>query len=136
MSLLAFLTPVAIGLHLHSAHIPERDYQNNGNTGLYLAGEKWQAGVYENTIERTTVYAAYKHRAFGLDWMLGAATGYQIRHRNGEVSGWSRSYVTPMAGVSYLAPVSVLGLSPRIFFAPAFGKHSNVLHFSVEHKFK
>jgi hypothetical protein len=132
MSLTA-LACCTIGLHLYSHHFPERDYQINANSGIYLRAENWQAGIYRNTIDRTTLYAAYSKPAGPFDLMAGLATGYQIRYRNHEKSGFSRSYLAPMAGISYAPQIKLLGARPRVFFAPGFGGSSNVLHLSVEY---
>lgn len=69
---------VSLGLHLGSAHLPERDDQNNRNLGVYARGEQWQAGVYRNTLDRTTVYAAgVMPLGGGIEVLAGAGTGYK-----------------------------------------------------------
>lgn len=69
----------SIGLHVASVHVPQRAHHNNDNTGLYFKGEHWQAGMYRNSIDRTTAYAAYVHPVGGFDLMLGLASGYSKR---------------------------------------------------------
>lgn len=131
MSLLA-ATAITIGLHLQSRHFPAHDYQRNRNEGIYLRAESWQVGTYRNTLDREAVYASYIKPVGPVDLMLGASTGYQIRTRDGQTSGFSHNYLAPMAGASYLVPVKLMGVSPRIFFSPGMCGASSVLHLSIE----
>lgn len=69
----------SMGVHLASVHVPARDYHNNRNVGLYFKGDNWQAGMYRNSIDRITAYAAYVHPVGGFDLMIGVASGYQTK---------------------------------------------------------
>ena len=155
------LKPVAMGLHLHSAHFPAKDSHQNRNRGLYVRGDSYQLGYYVNTYDRDTFYAAYVHKLGPVDLLAGVASGYQrkcnsytvqtgeqlhITKHKGEYSktttpvyeqrescaGFSRSVLTPMAGLSIASPVSVLGATPVLFVAPGFGRAASVLHLSVQ----
>lgn len=128
----------SMGVHLASVHVPARDYHNNRNVGLYFKGANWQSGVYRNSIDRTTAYAAYVHPVVAFDLMLGVASGYARRctKTTEDCKGFSRGAMAPMAGVSYLAPYRVLGAAPRLFIAPGIGKSSTVAHISFEWSLK
>lgn len=40
--------PLSIGLHLHSIHLPQREWMNNSNTGIYaLAGNLGTLAAYD-----------------------------------------------------------------------------------------
>jgi hypothetical protein len=89
---------LTLGVHLGSAHLPERDDQNNRNLGLYANGEHWQAGVYRNTLKRTTVYAAGKFAlGAGIDMLVGVGTGYKRECEEVTVvtGRWERIEVQP-----------------------------------------
>lgn len=155
------LKPTAFGLHLQSAHFPAKDSHENRNRGFYVRGESYQVGAYTNTYGRDTFYAAYVHKLGPVDLLVGAASGYakkcntysvktgeklHITKHKGEYSktttpvyeqrescaGFSRGYLTPMAGLSIASPWSVLGATPVLFAAPGFGKAASVLHISVQ----
>jgi len=151
-------TALAIGLHVQSMHMPSKPEHNDRNVGVYLKGESWQVGAYRNTLRRNTLYASYVHHAYGLDWHVGLASGYQKKCQEDRAlrtqrvvidgqeyvaqwteywqtcHGWSRGAVAPVGGVSYLFP-EVLGAKPRLFFAPGLKGSSSVLHLSIERAF-
>jgi hypothetical protein len=121
------LTLAAIGLHLASYHSDRPTRQdvvteyNNVNPGLYVKSEcGLMAGVYRNSIERTSVYLGYAYEPRGLPVFVSAAvsTGYY-------------DTVTPivMAGVK-------IGQF-RIGYIPKFSKmnDTHVVHLMFERKF-
>lgn len=134
------------GLHLASVHVPSRDYQRNVNPGLYVRLDSGiTAGVYRNTLGRTTVYGGYTFEwgPFGLT--LGAATGYQKHavpvpceraHYVGctRIDGVSNAVLVPMVAPSVRLP-EVAGLTPRLSIIPGLAGSANVLHLSVERSF-
>lgn len=142
------------GVHVASAHLPNRDDQNNQNVGLYIRHSGVQAGFYRNTINRTTAYLGYVHSFGPVDLMGAMASGYKkkcsryttdvvgqrspVYERTAtsatvseECTGFASDTLVPLVTLSYKAP-EVLGLTPRISFIPSIGKHSNVLHLSFE----
>ena len=109
-----------IGLHLASAHMPERHF-NNTNPGLYYrSDEGWTAGAYRNSLRRTSDYAGYTW-----EWGRLAVTG-------GAVTGYAQS-VQPLL-VPSVVLLSVQGVSARLAFIPRVEKRieSHVLHLMVE----
>jgi hypothetical protein len=135
MSLISALTPAAIGLHLMSQHMPQND-QSNRNPGVYVITEGGQiAGTYTNSHSRRTLYVGQTFKAGPVDVGVVLASGYDIRcSSEGNCRGFSKHRVTPLAALTYSVPVSVFGLSPRIWVAPGMGKASTVIHLSLEMK--
>ena len=129
---LSAIAAVTIGMHIHSLHIPERDYQNNVNPGLYIRVNDWQVGAYHNTNERTSAYIGKAYHFGEIDVMPALMYGYQKRKVGKEVSGFSRGAITPVLAISYALP-KVGGLTPRLTVMPPAPKHSTVLHLSVEY---
>jgi hypothetical protein len=132
---LAFLAPVAIGLHIGSAHLPDRG-QTDTNPGIYARTASGLVyGGYRNSYRRTTVYVGQSFAVGPVDLTLALGTGYQRKCADG--NGFTRTYLAPIAAVSYLVPVDLLGARPRIHFAPAWGgKSSTVFHISAEWSIK
>ena len=65
-----------IGFHLLSWHIPAANY-NNVNPGIYYRlAEGPVAGIYRNSLRRTSVYAAYTLHYGRFDLTAGVVTGY------------------------------------------------------------
>ncbi len=153
-----------IGVHLNSVHMPSKDHHNNVNRGLYVRGESYQAGFYVNSINRFAPYAAYVHKVGPVGLLIGMAGGYQrkctvstkqvgeklvvtknddgivkttypILESREDCRGFSRGYLTPMAGLSIKSPVSVLGATPVLFVAPGFGKAASVASVAIQFKF-
>jgi hypothetical protein len=109
-----------LGLHLASAHLPQRHF-NNTNPGLYYrSDEGWTAGAYRNSLRRTSAYAGY---TWG--WGRLAVTG-------GAVTGYADN-VQPLL-VPSVVLLSVQGVSARVAFIPRVEKRigSHVLHLMVE----
>lgn len=141
-----------IGLHLLSNHLPEKPYQNNHNLGLYVESRNgWTGGFYRNTLDRTSVYFGNTLRhSSGLGLTLGAVSGYKKtssplpcperdrRHKTHtpenrvceETLGFSRHHWSLMAAPSYTWGPA------RVWFIPAVGNSSSVLHLSLEHSLK
>jgi len=109
-----------LGFHLFSRHFPSNDY-NNVNPGIYYRlAEGPTAGIYRNSLRRTSVYAGYtlEWGRFGLT--AGAVTGY--------TDGVQPLLVPSMALFTYR------GVTTRLIFIPRVEKRidSHVLHFVVE----
>jgi hypothetical protein len=146
------LTGLVIGLHLFSTHVPNMESTNNVNPGLYArTADGWQAGVYMNTLDRTSVYVAkaFSHGPFSL--VLGAMSGYQEKTTEVpavgadgsckttgyapcyQTQGHTRGAIGPMLALSYAAP-EILGTTPRLSVMPGWGDTHTVIHLSVEWK--
>lgn len=125
------MSALILGLHLFSIHAPALPEQNNVNLGAYVRHESgFTAGIYRNTLDRTSVYAGY---TIGdrLALTVGAVTGYQKEIVNGKTVGASGGKLTLM-----LAPSVRLG-PVRMSYIPRVGASNpcNVFHFSVEKEF-
>lgn len=137
------LAGVTLGIHLASVHVPAQTWQNNVNVGLYArTADGWTAGVYRNTLRRTSVYAGYTFEHGPLALTVGAITGYQKKSvacndpmSTGCTLGSSRGFVSLMAAPSVTLP-EFAGIVPRISFIPGIGSpSSSVFHLSMERKF-
>lgn len=128
------LGAIAIGAHIGSVHIPERDYQHNFNPGIYVRHESGIAGgIYRNTLGRTTVYGGYNVKLGPVDVLAGAASGYQLKCQQ-ECYGVSNAKISPFIAPSYRLPIEIIGVSPRVWLIPGYGRTSTVLHLSLELK--
>lgn len=141
-----------IGLHLLSNHLPAKPYQNNHNLGLYVESRNgWTGGFYRNTLDRTSVYFGKTLRhSSGLGLTLGAVSGYKkvtspipcpemnrryekhapSNHICTETLGHTRNHWSLMAAPSYTWGPA------RVWFIPAVGNSSSVLHLSLEYSLK
>lgn len=109
-----------LGIHLFSQHIPKADY-NNINPGLYYRLKEGPvAGIYRNSVRRTSVYAGYTWQYGRFDLTTGAVTGYT----NG----------AQLLLVPSVAMFTVHGATARLAFIPRIEKRigSHVLHVAVE----
>jgi hypothetical protein len=151
---------LTVGLHTLSAHVPQHN-QYNQNFGIYLrSGSGIETGWYINSFKRNGLYLTQelevlKTVAGKLGIQGGIVYGYARRctswiearqqpagkhHdeqpteyvRTTQCQGFSRGAITPMAGFTYTAPVTVLGVTPRIQFVPSFKGHSSVFHLTLE----
>lgn len=128
------LAAVTIGMHIHSAHIPSKDSDENQNYGLYVRTDSGlTVGGYKNTLRRNSFYIGQSFQLIGpVDVTLGGITGYSIK----DGQGWSRSYIAPLVALSAASPVQVMGVTPRLTLVPGhLIKARTVLHLSVEGKF-
>jgi len=121
---LASFAPAAcadtIGFHLASKHIPAKRY-NNTNPGIYYrTDDDWTAGIYRNSLRRTSAYAGYtfEYGRFGVT--AGGVTGYDHA-------------VQPLF-VPTVSLFTVQGVTARVAFIPRVEKRigSHVLHLMVE----
>jgi hypothetical protein len=142
-AVLGFAAPVAaeahtVGAHLVSVHIPGNLGRNNTNTGLsYRHDSGAMVGFFRNSINRTSVYAAYQFPIGPFDVAVGATTGYKEHCRITETgsrfcSGYSPKHWTPLVVPSYALP-AVAGFVPRV--SAVYGPKSTALHLSVERSF-
>jgi hypothetical protein len=109
-----------LGFHLFSQHLPAADY-NNINPGIYYRlAEGPVAGLYRNSVRRTSVYAGYTWQWGRFDLTTGAVTGYT----NG----------AQLLLVPSMAMFTVHGVTARLAFIPRIEKRigSHVLHVAVE----
>ena len=67
-------TALILGLHLHTVHV--RHDLNNSNPGIYAKCDQTTIGVYENSINHTTMYVGHTIPVGPVNVMLGVATGY------------------------------------------------------------
>ena len=126
-----------VGLHLVSAHIPNKSWTNNYNPGIYVKADNGlTVGVYYNTLSRVSVYAGYTLEAWPFALVLGATSGYK-KHLSpgGGMRGTSNGYLSLMLAPSVKLPVEAWGVSPRLSFVPRIGSGSSVFHLSVERAF-
>lgn len=132
-----------VGVHLVSAHVPAKDYQNNVNLGLYVINDNgWTFGAYRNTSRRLSVYAGQTFSYGPASVAIGLITGYDKRRvwyksdkpcLDGVVhdicwrdEGISKSKLTPI-----IAPSFDLG-AVRVWYIPRIGSSSSVIHLSLE----
>ncbi|MET0334276.1 MAG: hypothetical protein ABW190_08380 [Rhizobacter sp.] len=109
-----------IGLHLVSYHAPEKRY-NNVNPGIYYrTTEGWTAGIYRNSLSRTSVYAGYTWKFGALDVTTAGVSGYFHT-------------VQPLL-VPSVSLFTWQGITPRVAYIPRVEKKigSHVLHLMVE----
>jgi hypothetical protein len=124
IALLASATSVfagTFGLHVASVHIPARSAYNNVNPGVYYRSDAgWTAGVYHNSLSKTSAYAGYtlQYGRFGLT--AGGATGYQ--------------HTVQALLVPSVTVFTLRGVTTRIAYVPRVEKRieSHVLHLMVE----
>lgn len=147
---LAGFAPAIIGLHTVSLHLPQEDYLNNVNPGIYVRAENGAtAGVYRNSIGRASFYAGitFEYGPFALT--LGGLTGYKIKRESvpcndeQKAAGWSTGCTFDFGNQKHsfgllVAPSvrlpEVFGFTPRVTGLPKFtAKGHNVLHLTIEH---
>ena len=110
-----------IGLHVASHHAPAKNY-NNSNPGIYYRHtEGWTAGVYRNSLRKTSVYAGYTWKFGVLDVTTAGVTGYFNK-------------VQPLL-VPSVSLFTYQGITPRIAYIPRVEKKigSHVLHLMIEY---
>jgi hypothetical protein len=110
-----------IGFHIASHHAPAKNY-NNSNPGIYYRNaEGWTAGVYRNSLRKTSVYAGYTWKFGVLDVTTAGVTGYFDK-------------VQPLL-VPSISLFTYQGITPRIAYIPRVEKKigSHVLHLMVEY---
>lgn len=157
------LSGIVIGLHVASVHVPSDVGQHNLNPGVYARTESGlTAGIYHNSLGRTSVYAGYTFERGPFALGLGAITGYQrkavncvsrpvgrpfstdlralsagpvVETRCG-VAGSSGGAIAPALSPSVALP-SIEGFTPRLTVIPRIGRVSpgTVFHLSLERKF-
>ncbi|MGE5863844.1 MAG: hypothetical protein ACM32J_01970 [Rhizobacter sp.] len=109
-----------LGLHLFSQHLPAASY-NNVNPGIYYRlAEGPVAGIYRNSVRRTSIYGGYTWQYDRFDLTVGAVTGYS--------QGVQPLLVPSMALFTYR------GVTTRLAFIPRVEKRiqSHVLHIVAE----
>jgi hypothetical protein len=81
-----------------------------------------------NKWDEVSTEVTHKANNYGDSWQEKVTK--TIHHE--ECSGFSRGAIAPLAGFNYTAPISILKATPRIQFVPHIGKHSAVLHLTLE----
>lgn len=110
-----------IGVHVGSHHMPAKKY-NNFNPGLYYrTDEGWTAGVYRNSLSRTSAYAGYTWKYGVLDVTTAGVTGYFHK-------------VQPLL-VPSVSLFTWHGVTPRVAYIPRVEKKigAHVVHLMVEY---
>lgn len=150
-----FLTPVVIGLHLVSVHLPAEPWQNNVNPGVYVrSASGLTVGAYRNTLSRPSIYIAQSFELapeglaplrFALT--VGVVSGYRIKrvdqpcppgtrpdHACYTLEGLTNAHLLPMLTPSVSMPLGGSN-SLRLSFIPSLASRSSVFHLSAEHSF-
>jgi hypothetical protein len=112
-----------VGFHLFSKHMPSKAY-NNANPGIYYRVEDgWTAGIYRNSLSRTSVYAGYTWKFGALDVTTAAVTGYFHT-------------VQPLL-VPSVSLFTYEGFTPRLAYIPRVEKRvgAHVFHLMLEKQF-
>lgn len=95
------------------------------------------AGAYQKKctteVTRTEKKVVFEKRENG---DTSTTTYPVIETRKENCMGFSRGYLTPMAGLSIASPVSFLGATPVLTFSPGFGKASAVAHLAIQWSIK
>jgi len=110
-----------IGFHVASHHAPAKNY-NNYNPGIYYRHtEGWTAGIYRNSLRKTSVYAGYTWKFGVLDVTTAGVTGYFDK-------------VQPLL-VPSISLFTYQGITPRIAYIPRVEKKigAHVLHLMIEY---
>lgn len=127
-----------LGLHLYSLHLPEREWQNNVNPGLYVrSAEGWTAGFYRNTLRRQSLYLG---KTIPLtewaDLTLGGVSGYERRWVKCDRPNFEGCYLGMGSGkIKPLIAPSLHYEGIRLSWIPGTAGSSNVLHLSIERSF-
>jgi hypothetical protein len=152
---------LVIGLHLVSAHVPEAKYTNNENPGVFVRTESgWTAGIYRNSLKRTSVYGGFTFTTdavaiLPLSLTVGVVSGYKKRRVETSCAalgissvpfsdvcfhyeGNSRTNASLMLSPSVALPAAqqYIGVVPRLSYIPNIGtSRFSVFHLSVEKAF-
>jgi hypothetical protein len=133
-----FFTPVVLGLHLLSVHVPAHEGQNDYNLGAYAKNaDGYLIGAYRNTLDRVSVYAGREFTYGSWSADLVVMYGYQRKTRSCSdyvgcyhYTGSTPGALAPAGAVSYHFG-EISGVSPVLTFMPGI-RGANVLHFSIE----
>jgi hypothetical protein len=72
------LAAIAIGVHIGTWHARNDHGLRDFNPGIYARADRWQIGVYHNSIRRTSLYVSYAvPLTERVSLNIGAVTGYQ-----------------------------------------------------------
>ncbi len=142
-----------VGVHISSIHIPASSELKDANPGIYFRHESGAtAGVYRNSLGRTSFYAGYTTERGPFALTLGVISGYQLKRVYGQYacaqegtgvvctqtwteSGNTKGAIGPLVAPSVRLP-SIFDITPRITVLPKFAtKGHTVLHLSVERAF-
>jgi hypothetical protein len=68
---------IALGMHIGTYHFDRGRNYREFNPGAYVRVDRWQAGAYNNSHGKLSVYGTYAvPLAKRIDLAIGAATGY------------------------------------------------------------
>lgn len=131
---------IILGLSLYTWHTPQ-SYDcypcglSNNTPGVYVIADDWTAGYVRNSLGHPAWYAGKVFHTAGLDFTIGAITGYQYKTTTGTcggnstpcriVTGNTSAVLRPLVAVSYQFDWDEI--KPRVTL---FGKG---LHISVEY---
>ena len=114
-----------LGIHVASAHFPQRNY-NNVNPGIYYRDSSdITLGAYYNSERKTSFYLGYTldNETYPVSLTVGAITGYK------------RAKVLPLV-VPSLHSGKIFGENRvRLSLIPRIGYNPAVIHLSLERDF-
>lgn len=152
----------SMGLHVASIHAPQHEqandnaglyvrhgqwaaggYRNSHRRNTFYAGYALPVGPvelmagfatgYDKRCTKTTTHTPKVVKVEQLPDGGTSTTTYPARtHTTEECAGFSKHRLTPLVALSYAAPFSFLGATPRGWLMPGFGKVSTVAHISLE----
>lgn len=109
--------------------------------GFELAQGGWgvlglQVGVaygYQRKCQRTYVTIPGEHHTERHeDGSSTSSTAPTTTRWDEHCDGFSKGAITPLAGFTYLSPLAIMGVTPRLQFMPATKGHSSVVHLTLE----
>lgn len=130
-----------LGLSLYTWHAPQ-DYAcspcglTNNTPGIYAIADGYTAGYVRNSLGRPSWYAGKVFSVSGLDFTVGAITGYQRKLSAGKCKhgpctierGTSDAVLRPLVNVSYQFDIGPI--KPRLTLL------GNAVHVSLEHEWR
>jgi hypothetical protein len=145
------LEQLVIGLHLVTAHFPDRDTYRSETPGIYARiDDGWTAGVVRNSFDRWAVYGGKQFEPVKhVSLAVGVITGYERRDRpctaresyeygwhKGCWTGITKHVVSPMLVPSLYTDVK--GATVRLNYIPRWSRPeaSEALNLAVEYKFR
>jgi hypothetical protein len=117
---------LTVGLHLASKHSNYQTARNDNNHGVYIANEKFAAGVYKNSEFKNSAYV------IALIPTIIPKTHLSV----GLVTGYSTMPIVPMVAVTTTIPLtSATVLRLTAVPKPPQNGGAAVVHLSIESKF-
>jgi hypothetical protein len=145
------LEQLIVGLHIASAHFPEREIQSNDTPGIYArTNDGWTAGAVRNSYERWAIYAGKQFEPFKhVSLAVGVISGYQHedrpctsreKHEHKWKTCWTgvtSQAISPMLVPSVHYEVAK-DATVRLNYMPRWSKPnaSEAINLAVEYRFK